>query len=64
MAPMQRRENLTRPADEVRLQLEDAKALGRAFEELRNAELLEQHDQAHKTHLEIARKHHQHELMG
>src|SRR3954453_7809585 len=35
-AAIQRRENLTRSADELRIQLEDAKALlGEAFEELK-----------------------------
>ena len=39
-AAIQRRENLTRSADELRIQLEDAKSLlGEAFEELKKVEL-------------------------
>jgi len=46
-AAIQRRENLTRSADELRVQLEDAKAqLGEAFEELKKVELLDERDQA------------------
>jgi flagellar export protein FliJ len=46
-AAMQRRENLTRSADELKVQLEDAKAaLGEAFEELKKVELLDERDQA------------------
>src|SRR2546423_5554108 len=41
-AAIQRRENLTRSADELRIQLEDAKSLlSEAFEELKKVELLE-----------------------
>jgi flagellar protein FliJ len=40
-ATMERRENLKRSADELKVQLEDAKAaLGEAFEEMRKVELL------------------------
>src|SRR6201995_385307 len=40
-AAMQRRENLQRSADELRVQLEDAKgALAEAFEEMKKVELL------------------------
>src|SRR6201985_3519892 len=46
-AAIQRRENLTRSADELRGQLEEAKAaLGEAFEELKKVELLDESDQA------------------
>jgi len=46
-AAMTRRENLKRSTDELRLQLEDAKAsLGEAFEELKKVEMLDQRDQA------------------
>ena len=45
-AAIQRRENLTRSADELRIQLEDAKSLlGEAFEELKKVELLDERDQ-------------------
>jgi flagellar export protein FliJ len=46
-AAMSRRENLKRSTDELRIQLEDAKAsLGEAFEELKKVEMLDQRDQA------------------
>ena len=46
-AAIQRRQNLTRSADELRTQLEDARAaLGDAFEELKKVELLDERDQA------------------
>src|SRR3954466_11506539 len=46
-AAIQRRENLTRSADELRVQLEDAKGLlSEAFEELKKVELLDERDQA------------------
>ena len=42
-----RRENLKRSADELKVQLDDAKAaLGEAFEELKKVELLDERDQA------------------
>src|ERR1700737_1751979 len=45
-AAMQRRENLKRSADELKVQLEDAKAtLGEAYEEKKRVELLEERDQ-------------------
>ena len=45
-AAMQRRENLRRSTDELRVQLEDAKAsLGEAFEEMKKVELLDERDQ-------------------
>jgi flagellar export protein FliJ len=46
-AAMQRRENLKRSAEELKVQLEDAQAsLGEAFEELKKVELLDERDQA------------------
>lgn len=45
-AAMTRRENLKRSTDELRLQLDDAKAmLGEAFEELKKVEMLDERDQ-------------------
>ena len=45
-AAIQRRDNLKRSANELKLQLEDAKAaLGEAFEEMKKAELLDERDQ-------------------
>jgi flagellar export protein FliJ len=45
-AAMQRRENLTRSAGELKVQLDDAKgALAEAFEELKKIELLDERDQ-------------------
>src|ERR1700682_299177 len=46
-AAMNRRENLKRSADELKVQLDDAQAsLGEAFEELKKVELLDERDQA------------------
>ena len=45
-AAIQRRENLKRSADELKVQLDDAKdALAEAFEELKKVELLDERDQ-------------------
>ena len=45
-AAIGRRENLKRSADELKVQLDDAKAtLGEAFEELKKVELLDERDQ-------------------
>jgi flagellar export protein FliJ len=56
-AAIQRRENLTRSADELRTQLEEAKAaLGEAFEELKKVELLDERDQARERAEENARE--------
>ena len=56
-AAIQRRENLTRSADELRVQLDDAKAqLGEAFEELKKVELLDERDQARGRAEENARE--------
>ena len=55
-AAMQRRENLKRSADELKIQLEDAKAaLGEAFEEMKKVELLDERDQARERVSENAR---------
>src|ERR1700730_2136327 len=44
-AAIARRENLKRSADELRIQLDDAKsALGEAFDELKKVELLDERD--------------------
>ena len=46
-AAMGRRQNLQRSSDELRAQLDDAKAmLGEAFEELKKVEMLDERDQA------------------
>ena len=56
-AAIQRRENLTRSAEELRVQLEDAKALlSEAFEELKKVELLDERDQARERAEESARE--------
>src|SRR6202166_4347779 len=56
-AAMQRRENLKRSADELKGQLDDAKAsLGDAFEELKKVELLDERDQARDRADENARE--------
>ena len=56
-AAMVRRENLKRSADELRIQLEDAKgALAEAFEEMKKVELLDERDQAREREEEAARE--------
>ena len=56
-AAMQRKENLKRSADELKVQLDDAKAaLGEAFEELKKVELLDERDQARDRAEENARE--------
>lgn len=56
-AAIQRRENLKRSADELKVQLDDAKAsLGEAFEELKKVELLDERDQARERAEESARE--------
>src|SRR5829696_4767224 len=56
-AAIQRRENLKRSADELRVQLDDAKtALGEAFEELKKVELLDERDQLRERAEENARE--------
>jgi flagellar protein FliJ len=54
-AAITRRENLKRSADELRVQLEDAKlALGEAADELKKVELLEERDQMREREAESA----------
>src|ERR1041384_3898047 len=56
-AAIQRRENLKRSADELKVQLNDAKAaLGEAFEELKKVEMLDERDQAREKAEENARE--------
>src|SRR6202166_1223419 len=56
-AAMQRKENLKRSADELKGQLDDAKAsLGDAFDELKKVELLDERDQARDRADENARE--------
>ena len=56
-AAMNRRDNLKRSADELRVQLEDAKgALGEAFEEMKKVELLDERDQMRERVAENARE--------
>jgi flagellar FliJ protein len=56
-AAIQRRENLTRSADELKGQLDEAKAaLAEAFEELKKVELLDERDQARERAEENARE--------
>jgi len=56
-AAIARRENLNRSADELKAQLDDAKAvLGEAFEELKKVEMLDERDQAREKAEENARE--------
>ena len=56
-AAMARKENLKRSADELKVQVDDAKAaLGEAFEELKKVELLDERDQARERADENARE--------
>jgi flagellar FliJ protein len=56
-AAMQRRENLKRSADELKVQLDDAKsALGEAFEEMKAVELRDERDQMRVRAEEYARE--------
>lgn len=56
-AAVARRENLKRSADELKAQLDDAKAvLGEAFEELKKVEMLDERDQAREKAEENARE--------
>jgi flagellar protein FliJ len=56
-AATQRRENLKRSADDLKIQLEDAQAaLQEAFEELKKVELLDERDQARERASENARE--------
>ena len=57
-AAVGRRENLKRSADELRIQLEDAKlALADAFDELKKVELLDERDQAREREAEQVAEH-------
>jgi flagellar export protein FliJ len=54
---MARRDNLRRSAQELRTQLDEAKAaLGEAFEELKKVELLDERDQMRERVVENARE--------
>jgi flagellar FliJ protein len=56
-AAMQRRENLQRSADDLRIQLESATgALAEAFEEMKKIELLDERDQMREREEENARE--------
>src|SRR6201998_3935229 len=56
-AAMQRRENLQRSADDLKIQLEAAtNALAEAFEELKKVELLDERDQIREREEESARE--------
>jgi flagellar protein FliJ len=56
-AAMTRRDNLKRSADELKGQLDDAKAsLGEAFEELKKVELLDERDHLRERAVEDARE--------
>jgi flagellar FliJ protein len=56
-AAMTRRDNLKRSADELKVQLEDARmALAEAFEELKKVELLDERDQLRERAAEGARE--------
>ena len=56
-AAITRRDNLKRSADELKVQLEDARmALAEAFEELKKVELLDERDQARERAEESARE--------
>ena len=64
-AATQRRENLKRSADELRIQLEDAKAaLAEAFEEMKKVELLDERDQLREREEEAAREQAELDAMG
>jgi flagellar export protein FliJ len=56
-AAINRRDNLKRSADELKGQLDDAKAaLGEAFEELKKVELLDERDQMRERAVDDARE--------
>lgn len=56
-AAMTRKENLKRSTDELRTQLDDAKAaLGEAFEELKKVEMLDERDQQREKAEQSARE--------
>jgi len=56
-AAMVRRDNLKRSADEMRIQLEEAKgALAEAFDDMKKVELLDERDQAREREEQAARQ--------
>jgi flagellar export protein FliJ len=56
-AAIQRRENLKRSADELKVQLDEAKeALAESFEELKKVELLDERDQARERAADAAQE--------
>jgi flagellar export protein FliJ len=56
-AAMTRRDNLRRSADELKVQLDDARAqLAEAFDELKKVEILEERDQERERVVEAARE--------
>src|SRR6185369_5711747 len=56
-AAIGRRQNLKRSADELKVQVDDAKAaLGEAFEELKKVEMLDERDQAREKAEQNARE--------
>ena len=64
-AAMQRKENLKRSADELKVQLDDAKAaLGEAFEELKKVELLDERDQQREREAENTAEQHELDSIG
>jgi flagellar export protein FliJ len=64
-AAMTRRENLKRSTDELRTQLDDAKAaLGEAFEELKKVEMLDERDQQREKAEQNAREQVELDAMG
>src|SRR6201984_850800 len=64
-AAMARKENLKRSADELKVQVDDAKAaLGEAFEELKKVELLDERDQARERADENAREQNELDTIG
>jgi len=64
-AAMTRKENLKQSADELKVQLDDAKAaLGEAFEELKKVELLDERDQARERADENAREQNELDTIG
>jgi len=64
-AAMARKDNLKRSADELKVQLDDAKAaLGEAFEELKKVELLDERDQARERADENAREQNELDTIG
>ena len=64
-AATQRRENLKRSADDLKVQLGDAQAaLQEAFEELKKVELLDERDQARERASENAREQNELDAIG